>query len=156
MRNIRLVFICLLLMLVTAGVILAATDYGIGRSVVSPGGGERASENYMLRDVIGEPAVGIAQSDNYLLRAGFLTYIGPGVSGTCGDVNDDGNMNMADMMTLWYDIADYPEPGIWNISNEWAADVNCDGNINMADVMILWYDIADYPEPGAWVVGCCE
>ena len=78
-----------------------------------------------------------------------------GAAGVCGDVNDDGNVNMADVMTLWYDIADYPAPGVWTISNAWAADVNCDGNLNMADVMTLWYDIADYPEPGDWVIGCC-
>jgi parallel beta-helix repeat protein len=76
--------------------------------------------------------------------------------GTCGDVNSDGNVNMADVMILWYDIADYPSAGAWTISNEWAADVNCDGQVNMADVMILWYDIADYPSAGAWEVNCCE
>ena len=37
------------------------------------------------------------------------------VSGICGDVNDDGNVNMADVMTLWYDIADYPTSGEWVI-----------------------------------------
>ena len=75
--------------------------------------------------------------------------------GICGDVNDDGNVNMADVMTLWYDYADYPTPGAYTVSNEWAADVNCDGNVNMADVMTLWYDYADYPTPGAYVVNCC-
>jgi hypothetical protein len=78
------------------------------------------------------------------------------VTSICGDVNDDGNVNMADVMILWYDIADYPSAGAWTISNEWAADVNCDGEINMADVMILWYDIADYPSAGAWEANCCE
>jgi hypothetical protein len=76
--------------------------------------------------------------------------------GICGDVNDDGNINMADVMTLLYDVADYPEPGTWTISNEWAADVNCDGQLNMADVMRLWYDLADYPLPGEWQVDCCN
>ena len=74
----------------------------------------------------------------------------------CGDVNDDGSVNMADVMILWYDIAEYPSAGAWTISNEWAADVNCDGEINMADVMILWYDIAEYPSVGTWEVNCCE
>jgi hypothetical protein len=73
----------------------------------------------------------------------------------CGDVNDDGTVNMADVMTLWYDYADYPTPGAHEISNVWAADVNCDGVINMADVMTLWYDYADYPTPGAHEVNCC-
>jgi len=75
--------------------------------------------------------------------------------GICGDLNDDGSVDMADVMTLWYDIADYPAPGAYTITNEWSADVNCDGSIDMADVMTLWYDIADYPVPGAYEVNCC-
>jgi parallel beta-helix repeat protein len=38
-----------------------------------------------------------------------------GSAGICGDVNDDGDVNMADVMTLWYDIADYPTSGDWVI-----------------------------------------
>ncbi|MCK4459804.1 MAG: hypothetical protein KAU52_08815, partial [Methanosarcinales archaeon] len=78
--------------------------------------------------------------------------IGPG---TCGDVNGDGDVDMTDVMTLWYDIADYPYVDAYTISNAWAADVNCDGDIDMTDVMTLWYDIADYPYVGAYVVNCC-
>ena len=79
-----------------------------------------------------------------------------GPAGTCGDVNDDGTINMADVMTLWYDYANYPTPGVHVVSNEWAADVNCDETINMADVMTLWYDYANYPTPGAHEVSCCD
>jgi len=75
--------------------------------------------------------------------------------GICGDVNDDGSVNMDDVMTLWYNIANYPTPGASTISNAWSADVNCDGNINMDDVMIIWYTIANYPTPGACEVNCC-
>jgi len=78
-----------------------------------------------------------------------------GPEGTCGDVNDDGTINMADVMTLWYDYANYPTPGAHEVSNDWAADVNCDGTVNMADVMTLWYDYANYPTPGAHEVSCC-
>ena len=74
---------------------------------------------------------------------------------TCGDVNCDGNVNMADVTILWYDIAEYPTPGEWVICDEWDSDVNCDGYINMADVTILWYDIAEYPTPGVWMINCC-
>jgi len=74
--------------------------------------------------------------------------------GTCGDVTGDGDINMDDVMTLWYDYADYPTPGAYTISNEWAADVTGDGEINMDDVMTLWYDYADYPYPGAYEVNC--
>ena len=74
--------------------------------------------------------------------------------GICGDVNEDGIINMDDVMTLWYDYADYPYPGAYTISNEWAADVTGDDVINMDDVMTLWYDYADYPYPGAYEVNC--
>lgn len=36
-------------------------------------------------------------------------------AGICGDVNCDGVVNMADVMLLWYDIADYPAPGVWTV-----------------------------------------
>ena len=75
--------------------------------------------------------------------------------GICGDVNDDGAVDMTDVMTLWYDIADYPTQGAYTISNEWAANVNCDEAVDMTDVMTLWYDIADYPYVDAYVVNCC-
>jgi hypothetical protein len=75
--------------------------------------------------------------------------------GICGDVNDDKSVDMADVMTMWYDIASYPTPGAYTISNEWAADVNCDGSLDMADVMTLWYAIASYPTPGEYEVNCC-
>ena len=75
--------------------------------------------------------------------------------GICGDVNNDGEVDMTDVMTLWYDIADYPTPGAYTISNTWAANVNCDEAVDMTDVMTLWYDIADYPTQGAYEIGCC-
>jgi len=36
--------------------------------------------------------------------------------GICGDVNDDGVIDMADVMTLWYDFADYPYPGAYVVN----------------------------------------
>ncbi len=78
-----------------------------------------------------------------------------GGQGLCGDANDDGVVDMTDVMTVWYDFADYPTPGAYTISNEWAANVNCDEVIDMTDVMTIWYDFADYPTPGAYVVNCC-
>ena len=78
-----------------------------------------------------------------------------GGQGLCGDANDDGVVDMTDVMTVWYDFADYPTPGAYTISNVWAADVNCDEVIDMTDVMTIWYDFADYPYVGAYEVNCC-
>ena len=93
--------------------------------------------------------------DNMVPANAFLVVEYTTNPAICGDVNDDGNVNMDDVMMLWYDIANYPTPGAYTISNAWAADVNSDGNINMDDVMMLWYDIANYPTPGAYAVNCC-
>ena len=118
--------------------------------------------------VIGEEGISplnLGDSDGLLLCSGFPlfqpipTTVNNGSvevrNGICGDVNDDGDVDMTDVMTLWYDIADYPYVDAYTISNEWAADVNCDGDIDMTDVMTLWYDIADYPYVGAYEVDCC-
>ena len=37
------------------------------------------------------------------------------VVGICGDVNGDGDADMTDVMTLWYDIADYPSVGAYEV-----------------------------------------
>jgi len=44
-----------------------------------------------------------------------LTIPAPQV-GICGDVNDDGEIDMTDVMTLWYDFADYPYPGAYVVN----------------------------------------
>jgi len=92
--------------------------------------------------------------DNMMPAGAFLVVTYKVPAGICGDVNGDGEINMDDVMTLWYDYANYPYPGAYTVSNEWAADVNGDGEINMDDVMTLWYDYANYPYPGAYEVNC--
>jgi uncharacterized protein YgiM (DUF1202 family) len=159
-KIVLLVILALVLCLASTGAALAmsSANYNLPWDVLSGGGGDRESGSYRLGDTVGQSsAIGPSESTNYRLGGGFWYGVTVTVNvGTCGDVNDDDNVNMADVMILWYDIADYPSAGAWTVSSEWAADVNCDGYINMADVMILWYDIADYPSAGAWEVNCCE
>ena len=155
-----LVILALALCLAGTGAALAmsSANHDLPRDVLSGGGGDRESDSYLLNDTIGQSsAIGPSESTGYRLGGGFWYGVPVTVTvGTCGDVNKDNKVNMADVMTLWYDIADYPSAGAWTISDEWAADVNCDTKINMADVMILWYDIADYPSAGFWEISCCE
>ena len=77
--------------------------------------------------------------------------------GICGDVNDNGAVNMDDVMDLWYHVANYPSPSeAPEIQNAWAADVDCNNNLNMDDVMDLWYHVANYPSPPeAPELNCC-
>ena len=73
MRNIRFIFIGILLFLVMGGVAMAAnSDYQISRWVTSSGGGIRTSEHYMTEDVIGQGATGASQSQHFLLEGGFF------------------------------------------------------------------------------------
>ena len=59
----------------------------------------------------------------------------------CGDVDGNGNINMADVGLLWphvYYPAEYP-------INEWTGDVDGNGYITMADVGLLWPHVY-YPD----------
>jgi len=145
-RKGNLIAIGVALLLLVSGIALATGAYDIGRSVVSGGGGERSSDNYIARDVIGEAAVGTSESDHFLLRAGFLPWA-PGPTVLCGDVDCDGVVTMNDgrqiFMYLIYGEEKYP------LCNSWAAD--CDGieGITMNDgrqiFMYLIYSSENYP-----------
>jgi len=74
MKKVSYIFIGVLLLLLVGGEALAqGGDYHIGRWVISSGGAERSSEHYTGTDVIGQPASGHAESDNFVLDAGFLS-----------------------------------------------------------------------------------
>jgi hypothetical protein len=88
MRKTKLLLISVLLLLLIAGVALAASQYTMEESVVSSGGGAHSSASYRLTDVIGEAAVGTSQSDNYVLRSGFMPLtIAYAITGITGEVN---------------------------------------------------------------------
>ena len=79
--------------------------------------------------------------------AGIATAAGNGI---CGDVNEDEDVNMLDVIDLLYYVS---YPGEYTIGSAWAADVNCDDNINMLDVIDLLYYVS---YPGEYGLGCCE
>ena len=144
MRKTRVVLIALALLLLVGGAALAVgSQYYIGRSVVSSGGGERASENYVAHDVVGEPVVGTSESESFRARAGFLPSA-PLVTATCGDVDCDGIVTMNDgrqiFMFLIYGPEKYP------ICDLWAAD--CDGveGITMNDGRQIFMNLIYGPE----------
>lgn len=82
MRKLALVCIGLLLslLLLTSPVLADGGEYDIGRFVVSGGGGERSSEHYAIRDVVGQPALGHSESQHFVLKAGFLSPLQAGGS----------------------------------------------------------------------------
>jgi hypothetical protein len=148
MKKRKLIIIGVLLVLLTAGVALAAGGYDIGRWVVSSGGGERSSASYAAYDVIGEAVVGTSESESFKARAGFLP-LAPATTVICGDVNCDEAVDMGDVLLLWYFVG---YPGQYTLCNEWAGDVNCSGEIDMGDVLLLWYFVG---YPGQYALNCC-
>jgi hypothetical protein len=66
----------------------------------------------------------------------------------CGDVNDDGQINLADPICL----AQYYFGKPCEI-NPWASDVNCDASVNLGDAMIIAKKY--FGAPGV-ELECCE
>lgn len=66
-------FLCLVVFRGTADFCLAmsSTNYKIDADVIGISGGTGTSENYKLTDTAGEPVIGIGQSENYGIQAGF-------------------------------------------------------------------------------------
>ena len=62
----------------------------------------------------------------------------------CGDVNDDGVVDMGDVIELLYHVGSHS-------GYETIRDVNCDREINMGDVILLLNHVG-----GSYGVGCCQ
>lgn len=69
----KLLFIALVILLISAGIVVAQTssNYIVHRSVTLSGG-LSDSANYKVHSVIGQPITGVADCSNYQVSAGFL------------------------------------------------------------------------------------
>jgi hypothetical protein len=139
MRKKKFIMISVLVLFLLAGAVaLAASQYQIGRFVVSGGGGERSSANYGLHDVVGEAAVGTSQGDSYKISAGFRTP--PEPEGMCGDATGNGRVTVSDGRRIFLHILD---PETYPIDNPWAADVTGNGKITVSDGRRIFLHILD-------------
>lgn len=59
---------------------MSSTNYRIGADVIGQGGQTGSSDNYKLTDTIGEPVIGIGESENYKSKEGFWYMIGTAIS----------------------------------------------------------------------------
>ena len=71
---------------------------------------------------------GSTDMDHRPLMAGFENYPAP-AAGICGDVNEDGDVNVLDATKVKNRAGNPSYP----LDDEWAADVNCDTFINVLD-----------------------
>lgn len=84
----------ILIMMLLIASVAVAQNYQIDRYVIASGGGSSSSGNYSVDGTIGQPIVGKASSEDYIIDAGF--WVGVGVPSGCdyvpGDANGDGNV----------------------------------------------------------------
>lgn len=114
-----------------------ATGEEINWQVISSGGTEGTSTNYILNGTLGQTAVGFGSSTNYGLSHGFWQQFGPTTccnhDGIRGDVDMSGSLNVADVTYLVAFLKGIgPSPPC-----EEEGDVDGSGTVNVADVTYL-------------------
>jgi len=129
-------YLLLLISLLLATVLLAGDRAGeeINWQVISGGGSiEGSSSSYRLVSTISETATGSGSSSSYILHHGFLQEFSEGPAVLCGDVNDDGVVNILDI--IYY--IDWKFKGGPTPVDIGTADVNSDGAYNILDIIYL-------------------
>jgi hypothetical protein len=102
-------------------------------SVLAPVGGLATAPDYSLSMTIGQTAIGVISSPDYSLPQGFWQDFSSIVAFICGDVNDDGKINLLDISYIisgLYRGGPKPDP-------IQSADVNHDGKVNLLDISYI-------------------
>lgn len=107
-------------------------------------------------EIVDPNSDGVTSSRNVTLtltvpisRASLLKIPHAHAATACGDVNEDGYVNMGDVSLLQSYVG---YPGQYTV-NEWVADVNCNGSINMGDVSLLHSYVSN---PNNYQLSCCS
>ncbi len=121
--------------LILASVLLAGDKAGeqINWQVISGGGTiNGASASFRLTSTVAQTAAGSGNSANFKIYHGFLQDF-TGETFVCGDVNNDGVVNILDMIYyIDWKFKGGAAPSILN-----SADVNSDGAYNILDIIYL-------------------
>jgi hypothetical protein len=113
---------------------MESENYRIARSVQSGGGAFMASESFVVDATLGQTSpIGLSSSAAYDLQAGFWFYVL-----LKGDLNGDGEVNLADLVLSLQLMA-----GMSVSDVRWRADVNRDGRIGLAEAVYILGKTAD-------------
>jgi len=110
------------------------------------GGGTDNATNgtYMLSNTIGQVSAGSGDNGTYVLNLGYQQNFITGGSGTCGDADGSGGVNITDAVYIiqWiFAGGPAPDPLL-------QADCDCGGSVNMSDVVyIIQFIFAGGPTP---------
>jgi len=123
-----------------------ATGEEINWQVISSGGTEGTSTNFVLKGTLGQTAVGYGESESFKLSHGFWQELGPTTccnhDGIRGDVDYSGSINIADAVYLvqYIFFGGGPPPcedeplGTGNYPE---ADADGSGSVNIGDAVYL-------------------
>ncbi|MFH1892916.1 MAG: dockerin type I domain-containing protein [Candidatus Zixiibacteriota bacterium] len=129
MRNVNLV-IALLVSLLLIGAVATAEE--INWQVISSGGTDATSENFVLLGTVSQTAVDMSSSANYRLFHGYWQEFGS-TDFICGDVDASGAVDIDDVVYLiQYIFAGGPAPDPLE-----SGDADCSGAIDIDDVVYL-------------------
>ena len=101
------------------------------------GGGTSAGGNFTLDGTIGQPDAGRLTGGDFAVEGGFLPGLQatpPPVAGVCGDLNDDGIINVLDAIIDLQIIVGLITPTEAQLK---LGDVVRDGTINVFDAILL-------------------
>jgi hypothetical protein len=121
----------------------------INWQVISSGGTDAASTNFILKGTAGQTAVAAGSSTNFIVHHGYWQDFGAGAGGDCGDANGDELVNVGDAVYLIsYIFKNGPAPDPLCVG-----DANGDDSVNVGDaVYLITYIFKNGPAP---VPDCC-
>jgi hypothetical protein len=132
----------------------------INWQVMSSGGTDGASSNFILGGTVSQTVVGVGSSTNFVLKHGYWQNFDTTGSGPCdcepGEVNADGTINIFDITyTIGYLYLSGPAPIPYTVCN---GDPNCDCTCNIFDITyLISFLYLDGPPPcscNGWLTAC--
>ncbi len=115
----------------------------INWEVISLGGTDGSSASYQLGGTVTQTAVGSGNSDSYQLLQGFWQEFGEAF--VCGDVNNDGVINIGDVVYLLNYLFRQPWPP--PVPHMCVGDVNNDDVVDIGDIVYLLNYLYRQPWP---------
>jgi len=105
----------------------------INWDVIASGGGTMSSANFVLDGTIGQTVAGPSSSASFALNSGFWQNFGTGADYLCGDVDDNGRVDITDAVF----IVNYIFAGGAAPDPMASGDVDCNARVDITDAVYL-------------------
>lgn len=105
----------------------------INWDVIASGGGTMSSANFVLDGTIGQTVAGPSSSASFVLNSGFWQNFGTGAEYLCGDVDDNGRVDITDAVF----IVNYIFAGGAAPDPLASGDVDCNARVDITDAVYL-------------------